>query len=297
MTQLSPELRDHYLQTSTYTDPGLYRDRLRALPDDIRELGLMVRKSIIHRTTLAQGNTGTNADKRFGDMANVPWWRQPEDDVLPTAGAMLVELYRRDPRGFTLDRPEPARLVLTCRYVAILMATILKSKGIPARVRSGHGGYFGMPTSDDHWITQYWGDGRWVTIDVDGSLSLPEGTTFDPYDMPEDVFDFPARAWIDVREGKADPAHFYNAGGETGEMVVAWSLMYDFHCLNNDEIIYLHLPGIMVEGRYAKMPETTKAELDELARLMLKPDENFHKLRDLWETKREWRVLSGGLLP
>lgn len=72
------------------------------------------------------------------------WWRQPEDDILVTVSAMLSELYRRDSRGFILDREPKDKLVLTCRFVAIMMATILKSKGIPARVRSGNTSYFDM---------------------------------------------------------------------------------------------------------------------------------------------------------
>ena len=40
------------------------------------------------------------------------------------------------------------------------MASILKSKSIPCRVRSGHAPYFDMGelrnVSTDHWINQYW---------------------------------------------------------------------------------------------------------------------------------------------
>ncbi|EDK72631.1 hypothetical protein TM7_0215, partial [candidate division TM7 genomosp. GTL1] len=63
-----------------------------------------------------------------------------------------------------------------------------------------------------------WDDkrGQWVMIDVDGSLSLNED--FDPYDMTEDKFDFPAKAWLDVRSGKVESDYFYNAGGFRGAM-------------------------------------------------------------------------------
>src|SRR3972149_574370 len=138
------KILDHYLEFSIYTNPGLYKKELRKLPKDVRKIGDLVRRQIIHKTTLARGNTGTNADKRFGDMEKVPWYRQPEDDILVTASAMLAELYRRDRRGFVKDRKEEDKLVLTCRFVAILMASMLKSKGIPARLRSGNASYFDM---------------------------------------------------------------------------------------------------------------------------------------------------------
>jgi len=296
MTSLDPKLREHYLTFSTFTYPGLYKQELIELPNDIAELGLLVRNNIIHRTTLAAGNTGTNADLRFGDMTKVPWWRQPDDDVLPTAAAILAEIYRMDNRGLVMDRAVENRPILTCRSVSILMAAILKSKGIPARVRSGNAPYFEEGQSDDHWINQYWSDeqGRWITIDVDGSLSLNED--FDPYDMPEGTFDFPAKAWLDVRVGKVKPDYFYNAGDFRGAMVVAWSLFYDFHSLMNDENIYLHLPELVRVHEFSKLADKQLKEIDDLAELMLDPDANFDKLKEIFDTKKEWRLLSGALL-
>lgn len=284
-----------------YTFPGLYQEKLKnGLPDSIREIGLLVRKNLIHRTTLAAGNTGTNADLKFGDMTEVPWWRQPEDDILVTAAAMLTELYRRDEKGLVNDRAPKDKLVLTCRFTAIIMASILKSKGIPTRVRSGNAPYFDLgklgDVSTDHWINQYWNqqENRWITIDVDGSLSLKD--QFDPYDIPYGKFDFPADAWLSIRAGDIDPQHFYNAAGFTGKVVVIWSLFYDFHSLMNDEIIYFHGS---IYGNPKNVDNLTIAELekiDNLARLMQKPDENFDELIKIWESEKDFRLLVGGLL-
>lgn len=302
MTTLEPKLKDHYLSFSTFTYPGLYKQSLLELHDDIREIGALVRANVIHRTTLAAGNIGTNADLRFGDTTKMPWWRQPDDDILPTAAAMFAELNRRDERGLVGDRSVENKLVVTCRYISILIAAILKSKSIPTRVRSGNAAYFGEHpefkevVSYDHWINQYWNEteGRWVTIDVDGSWSLQ--ADFDPYDMPDGVFDFPAQAWLDVRTGKVTADRFYNAGGERGLIVVAWSLFYDFHSLMNDENTYLHIPKLVQVHEFPKLTEAQLADIDMLAKLMLDPDTNFDKLHEIWETKKEYRLLSGGLL-
>ncbi len=293
---------NHYREFSTYTYPGRYQDSLKKLPDDVRQIGELVRKNFLHRTTLRDGNFGTNADLKFGDMKKMPWWRQPEDDILVTAAAMLAELYRRDERGFVTDRQPKDKLVLTCRYVAIMMASILKSKGIPTRVRAGNAPYFDMgnlgEVSTDHWIAQYWNEkeNRWITIDVDGSWSL--GKKFDPYDMPEGTFDFPANAWLDVRAGKADPQRFHNAKPEKGAIVIAWSLFYDFHCLMNNEILYIYGPAGGYGG-YEKFNSLTIEELakiDNLAQLMQKPDDNFEELLKIWESDKSLRLLAGGLL-
>lgn len=293
------EVINHYLDFSVYTNPGRYRDALKSdLPDDVREIGNLVRSQIIHRTTLEWGNVGSNADLRFGDMGKVPWHRQPEDDVLVTASAMLSELYRRDCRGFVRDRAEKDKLVLTCRFVSVMMASILKSKGVPCRVRSGNASYFDMGTlgkvSTDHWINQYWDSEKWVTIDVDGSWSLAED--FDPYSMPQGKFDFPARAWLDIRSGNDDPDRFWNAGGERGQMVVAWSLFYDFHSLMNDEVIYPHIPDFVRMNNFPSISQSSLEEIDDLARLMLEADRNFHRLKEIWDTNRKFRLLKGALL-
>lgn len=296
MIELNRELRDHYLSFGTFTYPGLYKQELTALPNDVRELGLLVRKNVIHRTTLAAGNVDTNADMRFGDMTKMPWWRQPDDDTLTTTTAMLAELHRLDDRGLVSDRAVEDKIIVTCRSVSILMASILKAKGIPARVRAGNAPYFEESQSDDHWINQYRDDkrGRWVTIGVDGSLSLDED--FDPYDMPDAKFDFPAQAWLDVRSSKIKPDYFYNAGNVRGLVVVAWSLFYDLHSLMNDENIYLHIPAQVRLHEFPKLTEEQLEEIDNLAKLMLDPDTHFDELKKIFDTKKEWRLFSGALL-
>lgn len=289
---------NHYRQFSLFTNPGLYRHILQMdLPDDVREIGYLVRKQLIHRNLLANGNTGSNADLRYGDMTKVPWWRQPEDDYLPSTSAMLAELFRRDERGFVADRKEENKLILTCRFVAILMAAILKAKGKPARVRSGFDPYSSPKpgTSCDHWITQYWhaAQKRWITIDVDCCL---EDLQFDPFDMPTHVFDWSADVWLKVRAGEADPDRFWNAGGFDGLMPIAWELYYDFHCLMNNEIIYLHSPKHVGPAVFDRLSSADLDEIDHLARLMQHPDENFQVLCDIWQTNRKERLLGGALL-
>lgn len=293
---MDKKILDHYLQYSQFTYPGPYKDYLKSLPDDIRELGLLIRKQLIHRTTLAAGNTGTNADMTYGDMTKVPWWRQAEDDYFITSVSIIAEFFRRDPKGFSLDRKAEDKLVLSCRFTTLLVASTLKAKGIPCRVRSGYAPYFPFEKglSTDHWINEYWNEEekRWVVIDVDGSL---HNTGFDMYDLPKDAFDFPGVAWLKVREGKIDGDHFYNAKPATGLKVVGWSLFYDLHCLMNNEIIYPHNPEYLY-FKWDNLTEDDRRELDGLAKIMIDPDKNFDELLYIWNTKKKYRILKGGLL-
>jgi len=286
---------DHYLEFGPYTYPGPYLDLLKnELPSDIQKIGNLIRKQTIHRLVLENGNVHSNADKRYGDMEKIPKYRQAEDDIFPTATAMLSELFRRDSRGFVTDRAEKDRLIVTCRFVSILFCSILKSKEIPARVRSGFSPYFAGfgSKSTDHWIAQYWNK-RWVNVDVDAILE--DYLKFDPFDVPDGEFDFSADAWLSVRSGDVDADHFKNACGEAGLRPIAWELFYDFHSLMNNEIIYLHTPDYIYR-RFEKLTEDEFKEIDALAFLMQKPDENFEKLKTIWETDLKFRLLKGGVI-
>jgi len=251
---------------------------------------------LIHRTTLEAGNTGSNADMKYGDMTQVPWWRQAEDDNFPTASAIIAELFRRDKRGFIMDRKSEDKLVLTCRFTSILTVSILKAKGIACRVRSGYAPYFPDTGgySVDHWINEYWNEKekRWVVIDVDGCL---HDTGFDMFDIPVHAFDYPGKAWLDVRSGKVAGKHFLNAEPAVGIKVIGWALIYDFHSLMNNEIIYLHNVRYL-HYKWNRLSESDKKSLDHLAELLCNPDKNFEQLQKIWNHEKKFRILSGGLL-
>lgn len=293
---MQQKVLDHYLKYGMFTYPGLYEEYLKSLPDDIRKIGHILRWSFIHRTTLDWGNKGTNSDLKFGDMTKVPWYRQDEDDNLVTATSIIAELFRRDSRGLTAERKVEDKVILTCRHISILMAAILKSKGIPTRVRSGFAGYWPWAkATSDHWINQYWNkkENKWTTIDVDGSFHK---TGFDMYDIPEGKFDYSANAWFNVRKGKIDGNHFVNADGSKGLISIGWELFYDFHCLMGNEVIYLHHPKIVMPGVFEKLSENELKRIDHLAELMRNPDENFDELQKVWQTNKKFRLLKGALL-
>ena len=52
---MNDKVLKHYLEFSVYTNPSLYKEELKNLPDDVLELGKLVRSNIIHRTTLVVG--------------------------------------------------------------------------------------------------------------------------------------------------------------------------------------------------------------------------------------------------
>ena len=278
---MDKKILNHYLQFGTFTNPGYYKEFLKNLPDDVKELGNLISHQIIHRVTLKEGNTKANRDLRYGDMKKYPWHRlRCEDDVLPTAVSMIAELLRFDDRGFLPDRKVENKIVVTCRFVAILMASILKSKNIPCRVRSGFAPYFNN-YSGDHWINQYWDSKKekWITFDADGFFDKSIG--FDQYNMPENKFDWAANTWLGIRNNELDANNFRNADGSVGLMPVLWAIFYDFHSLMNNEILYNQMPSY-IYFKFDKLTEKDFEEIDELA--------------NIWNTKKKFRILNGPLI-
>lgn len=290
---------EHYKKTGTYTYAGAYGDYFRSLPDEIPVLGRLICGQVIHRVTLKEGNTNANEKLLYGDMTRYPWYRMRcEDDVLLTAPALTAELFRLDERGFVKDRTVENKLVVTCRYVSVLMSAVLKAKGIPARCRAGFAPYFMEGVSMDHWINQYYSkeEGRWITFDADGFYE-EGGMPLSQYDMPQDSFDWVAKAYLAVRKGETDGKQYLYADrlGTCGLPALIRYLIYDFHALMNHELTYSFLPAYL-DGRLACLTEKELQELDQLAQWLLEPDKHFQALRKLWHQERKFRVLNSPLV-
>ncbi len=288
-----------YRQTSPYTDLGLYKEFARQLPDDIDELCILQRKQIIHPIAYINPDIRKQTDCFWGDMTKVPITRlNYEDDLFPTAAAMLHELLRKDER-YQVDRKAEDKIHVTCRGQAILLASILKAKGFAARVRSGFAPYIKADgVGYDHWITEYFDSAnRGGGVLVDADMHCPDHELgFDLNDIPREKFIFGAEAYLGIRSGKYRAEEIYYASDPPtlGLKASIRGLFYDFHALMNDEIIFLHLPKYLQDKKF-ELNEGEYKELDKLAELLLEPDKNFDKILAVWNNEPKFRIMSGAL--
>jgi len=88
---------------------------------------------------------------------------------------------------------------------------------------------------------------------------------------------------------------YYGTGDSRLIESLTTALFYDFHCLMNDEIIYVHFPKYLRDKSF-QLDEDDLKELDHLANLMLDPDKNFDLLREIWNTVSKYRIMSGGTI-
>lgn len=279
------EILDFYKKTSMYTNYQPYEKYFKKLPDDLDELMNLIRSNIIHRVELMED------DEKGERLRNTfPWYRyRCEDDVLLTAPAMMAELFRQDERGLVLDREVSDKIVVTCRYMSVLTASILKAKGYSCRLRSGFAPYFHDDIACDHWICEYYDEKtkRWIDYDVDGLLRDDKKKKLIPASL----------AWLDVRSGKRDVSYFVHGSDTRGMAMLARAVFLDFHSLMNDEISYLFMPTYIDEEEefFSLTPDDLK-EIDDLAQLLLEPDKNFDEIRYLFRNDPKLRVINTPLV-
>ena len=295
---MKKKILDFYKKTSLYTDLGLYKKFCKNLTDDISELCILQRKQIIHPNAFDNPNIRKSIDEIYGDMSKVPITRLDyEDDLFPTAISMISELLRKD-SNYNTERIAENKIHVTCRGQAILLASILKAKGYSARVRSGFAPYIKYDgVAYDHWITEYYDENqqRWVLVDADEHCFKHE-SRINLNDINRNEFIFGAEAYLGMRNNKYKTEQIYYASDPAtlGLKASLRGLFYDFHCLMNDEIIFLHLPKY-IQDKKLELSEEEYKELDNLATLLLNPDENFEKLLEIWNNKSKFRIMSGAL--
>lgn len=287
--KINQKIKNFYKQVSFFTNPGAYKDYFVSLTDNIEELRFLVSEQHLHKMRLYR-----NYDKRYVSKNFV--WINCLYDSLNTATAMTGEIFRLDNnKGFKLNKPIEKRIIVTCRYMSILFASVLKAKGIPCRCRSGFAPYIYQDYNVDHWINEYWceAENRWVGIDCDiKDLSRCWDKTVNLCDVGS-KFDYPANLWLKARRGQLDNLEKYlKYTSYKGLDILAYTLFLDFNALMNIELPYRCKPIFIDSEKFFNLTEAELTEIDNLATLMLDPDKNFDKLKEIWETNDKFRILS-----
>ncbi|MBN2308277.1 MAG: transglutaminase domain-containing protein [Candidatus Hydrogenedentes bacterium] len=217
---------DYYAVQGPFSDPGRHADSYDDLPDDVASICAVVQNLCIH---VLHG-------VKYG--VELPEHRFSEVHLYPVE-EMLTRILELDPRPLAISRDPARRIVANCRHYAILLCSMLRHKGIPARLRCGFETYLHRRRFGDHWLCEYWSaaEERWVLIDpeLDSVHCQTFRVAFDPLDLPPDTFFVAGEMWRRCRDGRADPKRcgFLD---RWGLWYVRDNVIRDALCLNKVEL-------------------------------------------------------------
>lgn len=245
-----------YLEQSVVTDPGEYAPLYADLPDDIAGLCRIARGLIAHYSAL--DGSGRDAERL-----------QEIDSRYMTV--MLRRIMELDERPLAEERRLNQRLIGCCRDLTVLLVSILRHKGVPARARYGAAAYFEAGYFHDHVIFEYWDGERWVGVDCQlGSHEIRTlNIRFDPLDLPADQFLRGGAGWLACREGAADPNRF-GLGSKSpvrGWPILVTETLLDLAALNRRELLCWDSWGMAADS--LDLGEADHRFLDNLARATL----------------------------
>jgi hypothetical protein len=260
--------QEYYASQGGISNPGTFSDRYDELPRDIGALTTAIQGLMLHVHW---------ADKHEIILNRL---RKAETNIR-TARERIAKILELSDKPLSESRTLPQRTIGTCRDFALLLASILRQRKIPARARCGFGTYFTEGHFDDHWVCEYWDmeSERWVL--VDGQLDPLQMETlkidFDPLDVPKDKFIMGGQAWQRCRLKQVDPNRF-GAHPIAGLFFVKDNLIRDFLALNKVEILPWDNYGLIAK-HISKMTKKELTFLDRLATVSSGEDRDFLLLR------------------
>lgn len=278
---------EYYTTQGPMTDPGKYAALYEGLPDDVGGLVKAVQGAFIHVFWARAYGVELTQEK----AASI--------GIRTIEGKLAgIETLENSPLAQT--RVPDKRLVANCRDYSLLLCSLLRHKGIPARPRCGFASYFRPGVYMDHWICEYWNSAqeRWVRVDaqLDSVQIAALGIEFDPLDLPEGKFLTGGEAWSACRAGKLDPdkCGFFDPPDLKGMWFIRGDMIRDFMALNKVEILPWDsndsgLSGIADE----KLTESDYAMLDKVASLTAGGDSAFGEIRKLYESDPTLRMPEG----
>ena len=254
---------EKHLEFSKYTNPCEYEYLYERVPESLYELCTLIKKQLVHPFDL----------KKYS--GEIPKNRIFEDRKIPTVSLMLSELLKRDESGLSLSRQPENRLVVACVHHSMLLASILRHKGIPVRIRTGYAKYIG----DDilrvsHVVCEVWNlkDKEWILVDPDRER----------IDFPRHEFEFAYDTWELIKSRDLDEEKYVSRYGTVDQSTVHL-LCHDLSYVIGEEEIYWSDPPIVDKSQsgISSLSEAEFQSLDKIATFLREPDFHLATLTDI----------------
>jgi hypothetical protein len=269
------KLLKYYATPGVMTDPGKCKTYFADLPQDISELCKIVQNNLIHiYWSERYGRKLTESEQAAVNIRSIE--------------RKLALIQEYNPGSLTIPRAIDERQVGNCRDFSLMLTSILRDQGIPARNRCGFGAYFLNGHFEDHWVCEYWNadQNRWILVDaqLDGFQCRELNIQFNPLDVPRDQFVVAGQAWQMCRQGEAD-AQKFGIFEMRGWWFIWGNIVRELLAFNKIELLpWDIIPGCMTHNLEDPLPENPELSFyDGIAALTLAGDLAFDELRAIYE--------------
>lgn len=243
MTTALSSLQQYYTTQSKISDPGLFAKQFQSLPKNLEQLREFIHGLLIHET-----------DGKLFNIIHAP--SRLTEINLRFVEKILNRIFELNSSPLTIRRQPKQRLIATCREFNLLLVSIMRHLGIPARLRIGFTkyGYTDPSVLADHAIAEYWNQQqkRWIKIDARISSAHINykilSPNFDPLDISEQDFISPGQLWIDCQKGIRNPRQcgFGKELTHHGLWYIRNRLIQDLAALNKWEMLAWDVWGCML---------------------------------------------------
>jgi len=194
-----PAALAYYSLPGPFTELAAHASRVAELPHALPELCHVVQGLVVH-PFLAQ-LYGLN-----------PQALRQDDLQIRHASKMIDRILELEAQPLSKARLPERRFVGNCRHFTVLLCSLLRARGIPARARCGFGLWFNPPNYEDHWVCEVWDEerGGWHLVDaqLDAIQCKAFRISFDPVEVPRSQFWVAGEAWQRCRSGQEVPQRF-----------------------------------------------------------------------------------------
>ena len=262
----------YYTEHGPISDPGRFARLFDNLPQDISQLCRIVQGLLLHAFWA----------ERYGEQLNEE--RRAEAGIRHVEH-ILAQIQEINSGLIDQSRQLNERLVGNCRTFSLLLASVLRYQGKPARARCGFGRYFKPGWYEDHWICEYWNEERhrWIMVDaqLDDFQCRELEIEFDPLDVPRDQFIVGGKAWLSCRNGETAPDNF-GIFDMRGLWFIRGNLVRDIAALNKVELLPWDGWGL-IDRKDEGISHRELILLDKIAS-MASDEVDFFGVRELYKT-------------
>jgi len=271
---------EHFITHDTMTQIIEVKSMIKDIPTDIEGIVRIVQNILLHQHWAKQYGIELN-EQKINEV-----YIRPIDDKLKV-------LSQKDIHTLLEPISYDKKLIGICRDFSVLISSLCREVGIPARARCGFADYFEEGKYIDHWICEVWNsqENRWMMVDAqldEYQQSILE-IDFNPLDISFPHFITGDHAWLLCRNNTYNPDVF--------GIFKWWG--YDYlRCnliLDANSLVGMAMqPWDFWEG-YKSLPieewtEDDFLKMDQLAKHMIHIDQDFDSFKKYIESNDKIKV-------